>query len=86
MSPEEIAQSEKGSDFGNVIRRLRGRHGFEFVRPWFDSVHGEFESEVTDLCCAEKRLGQVDLQSVFPQSGKELFQNFQVLAMIFSVN
>ena len=43
MSSEEIAQSEKGSDFGNVVRGLRGRHGFEFVRPRLDSVRGEFE-------------------------------------------
>ncbi len=54
MSPEEIAQSEKGSHFGNVVWRLCGRHGLEFVSPWLDSFQGEFEAEVTDLCCAEE--------------------------------
>ena len=65
MSPEEIAQSEKGSNFGNVVRRLRGCHGFEFVRPRLDSVRGEFESEVTDLCGAEKDLGRLIFNPCF---------------------
>jgi hypothetical protein len=70
MSPEEIAQSEKGSHFGYVFRQRRGRHGLEFVCPRLDSFWGEFESEVTDFCGAEEGFGQVDLQSLLPQSGK----------------
>jgi len=54
MSPEEIAQSKKGSHLGNVVRRLRGCHCFEFVCPRLDSIRGEFESKVTDFCCAEE--------------------------------